>query len=209
MDNYVDERDYRLLENDKYTFFVLNKIMGGECRVLLTDHERLIICRSNNPFPVWIWTSDDASEEDMERAYQDLKNRFTGGDIKMAVSKTKYDASEAEIKELFSFHKVGDVTEVATLGNGEFNAAYKVTCDDGTSYALKIAPPEDAKVLSYEKRMMESEGFWYSQMHDKTDILCPKVYASDFSKKIIKSNCFIMEMMEGEPLYAMNFSDRE
>lgn len=35
MDNYVDERDYKLIENDKYTFFVLGKIMGGECRVLL------------------------------------------------------------------------------------------------------------------------------------------------------------------------------
>ncbi|MBQ3797895.1 MAG: aminoglycoside phosphotransferase family protein [Butyrivibrio sp.] len=127
----------------------------------------------------------------------------------MAVSKTKYEASEAEIKELFSFHKVGNVTEIFALGNGEFNAAYKVTCDDGISYALKIAPPDNAKVLSYEKNMMESEVFWYSQMHDKTDILCPKVIASDFSKNIIKSNCFIMEMMEGEPLWAMNFSDEE
>lgn len=127
----------------------------------------------------------------------------------MAVSKTKYEASEEEIRELFSFHKVGKVTGIVPLGNGEFNAAYKVTCGDGTSYALKIAPPENAKVLSYEKGMMESEVFWYSQMHDKTDILCPKVIAYDYSKEIIKSNCFVMEMMEGEPLWAMNFSDEE
>ncbi len=127
----------------------------------------------------------------------------------MVVSKTKYEASEAEIKELFSLHKVGNVTEIATLGNGEFNAAYKVTCDDGVSYALKIAPKEGSKVLSYEINMMESEVFWYTQMHEKTDIICPKVYAFDFSKKVIKSNCFIMEMMEGEPLWAMNFSEKE
>ena len=40
MDNYVDERDYKLIENDKYTFFVLGKIMGGECilrRLVATD----------------------------------------------------------------------------------------------------------------------------------------------------------------------------
>ena len=127
----------------------------------------------------------------------------------MVISKTKYEASAAEIKELFSFHKTGNVTDTAPLGNGEFNAAYKVTCDDGVSYALKIAPPEGAKVLSYEKNMMASEVFWYSQMHEKTDILCPKVYVSDFSKEIIKSNCFIMEMMAGEPLWAVGFSDRE
>ena len=127
----------------------------------------------------------------------------------MVISKTKYEASAAEIKELFSFHKTGNVTDTAPLGNGEFNAAYKVTCDDGVSYALKIAPPEGAKVLSYEKNMMASEVFWYSQMHEKTDILCPTVYVSDFSKEIIKSNCFIMEMMAGEPLWAVGFSDRE
>ena len=125
------------------------------------------------------------------------------------ISKTKYEASEAEIKELFSRHRVGNVADVSALGNGEFNAAYKVTCDDGVSYALKIAPPENAKVLSYEKNMMESEVFWYSQMHEKTDILCPEVYVADFSKEIIKSSCFIMEMMEGKPLWEMGFSDRE
>lgn len=70
MDSFVDERDFRILENDKYTFFVLRRIMGGKCELLLTDHERLIICFTGNPFPIWIWISDDASEEEMERAYQ-------------------------------------------------------------------------------------------------------------------------------------------
>ena len=69
MDTYVDERDYKLLETDKYTFFVLEKIMGGECKLLLSDHERLILCFTGHPFPVWIWTADDASEEEMEKAY--------------------------------------------------------------------------------------------------------------------------------------------
>ena len=69
MDSFADERDYKLLENDKYTFFVLRRIMSGKCELLLTDHERLIICFSTSPFPVWLWTTDDASKEDMERAY--------------------------------------------------------------------------------------------------------------------------------------------
>ena len=127
----------------------------------------------------------------------------------MVVSKTKYEASEAEIRELFSSCGVGNMTEVSPLGDGEFNSAYKVSCDNGSCYALKIAPPDDSGVLTYEKNMMESEVFWYEKMHDKTDILCPRVIAHDFSKKIIKSNCFIMEMMEGKPLYAVSFSDEE
>ena len=127
----------------------------------------------------------------------------------MVTSKTKYEASEAEIKELFSFHKLGNVQNISSLGNGEFNAAYRVSCDNGENYALKIAPPDDSKVLSYEKNMMSSEVFWYKKMHEKTDILCPRVYLYDPSKKIIKSSCFVMEMMEGEPLWAVDFSDAE
>ena len=127
----------------------------------------------------------------------------------MVNSKTKYEATGEEIKEFFFFHKIGNVADIASLGNGEFNAAYKVICDEGSSYALKIAPPDGVKVLTYEKNMMESEVFWYKKMHENTDILCPEVYVADFSKGIIKSNCFIMQMMEGEPLWAVNFSDHE
>lgn len=76
MDNYIDERDRRLLENDRYTFFVLGRIMGGECRVLLSDHKRVIICHSEHPYPVWIWTPDDASEEEMENIYQAAAEMF-------------------------------------------------------------------------------------------------------------------------------------
>ena len=70
----------------------------------------------------------------------------------MAISKTKYEASKEEIKELFFFHKMGNVLDVAALGSGEFNAAYKVTCDNGTVYALKIAPPRRIQPSSAMKK---------------------------------------------------------
>ena len=127
----------------------------------------------------------------------------------MIKSKTKYEASEAEIRKLFDTHKVGMVEKIEPLGNGEFNAAYKVRCSDGKNYALKIAPPEDAAVLTYEKNMMTSEVFWYEKMHKHTDILCPQIYVSDFSKEIIRSDCFIMQLMDGEPLWAVDFSPAE
>ena len=70
MDNFADERDYKILEKDKYTFSVLGRIIGGGCELLFTDHERLIICFSRNPFPVWIWTPDDVTKEEKEKAYE-------------------------------------------------------------------------------------------------------------------------------------------
>ena len=43
MDSFVDERDHELLAADKYTFFVLGRIMEGDVKLLLSDHKRLII----------------------------------------------------------------------------------------------------------------------------------------------------------------------
>ena len=73
MDNHVNERDYLLLDSDRYTFFVLRQIMGGNCDFLLTDHEKTIICYSCAPYPVWVWTPDDPLPELCERVYMLLK----------------------------------------------------------------------------------------------------------------------------------------
>ena len=73
MDNFVDERDYALLAQDKYTFSVLSRIIGGECELRLTDHERFILCFTGQPYPVWIWMPDDASSDEMESAFQVAK----------------------------------------------------------------------------------------------------------------------------------------
>ena len=57
MDSFADERDRKILENDRYTFFVLRCVIGGRCKLFLTDHERLILCftdhplRMGSPFP--------------------------------------------------------------------------------------------------------------------------------------------------------------
>ena len=133
--------------------------------------------------------------------------KFTEG--YMIISKTKYEASKEEINSFFTAHKIGNVSSISPLGDGEFNAAYKVTCDDGKVYALKIAPPKDKTVLTYEKNMMESEVFWYTKMRENTDILCPSVVAFDFTESIIKSKCFAMDFMEGKPLWDAGLSDDE
>ena len=66
MDAFIDERDYKLLSGDKYTFSVLSRIIGSENELLLSDHEKIIVCFTCQPYPVWIWTPDDASEDETE-----------------------------------------------------------------------------------------------------------------------------------------------
>ncbi len=74
LDNKADSRDFALLENDRYTFEVLSRVLRGECRLVLTDHERLIICHSTDPYPVWIWTPDGLSEEEKAFARETVRD---------------------------------------------------------------------------------------------------------------------------------------
>lgn len=92
MDAFVDERDYRLLSGDKYTFSVLARIIGGDNSLLLSDHEKMIVCFTGLPFPVWIWMPDGASADEMERAYQLAKdNGFLDGRHRFNI---KYETAE-------------------------------------------------------------------------------------------------------------------
>ena len=108
MDNFADERDYKILGKDKYTFFMLGRIMGGKCELLLTDHERLIICFTGNPYPVWIWTPDDVTEKEKEKAYELIKENdlLTGGHT----FNLKYDLADCFIRRASEDKTVLSVT---------------------------------------------------------------------------------------------------
>ena len=92
MDSFVDERDLGLLSKDKYTFSVMSRIIKEECELRLSDHEKLIICFTGQPYPVWIWIPDNAPEDLMERAYQTVKdNSLMDGDHRFNI---KYELAE-------------------------------------------------------------------------------------------------------------------
>lgn len=70
LERHADERDFKLLEEDRYTFAVLSRILPGPCSVTLTDHERFILCHSVSPYPVWLWTPDSLSDPEKQRAWE-------------------------------------------------------------------------------------------------------------------------------------------
>ena len=70
MDSFVNESDFGLLARDRYTFSVLDRILRGNCDLVLTDHRSLILCHSEPPYPVWIWTPDRCPEDAMARAWE-------------------------------------------------------------------------------------------------------------------------------------------
>lgn len=121
------------------------------------------------------------------------------------VSKTKFELDERTIKTLFSAAGLEPVTAIAPLGAGEFNAVYTVTANN-IACVLKIAPPDDAPILIYERGMMAAEVFWYEQMRTYTNIRVPRVYFQDFSRTLIPADYFIMERLPGKTLDQMNLT---
>lgn len=126
----------------------------------------------------------------------------------MAKSKTKYIPNNNQIINLFSQNGITNIERIEPLGNGEFNAVFRVVTPR-KEYAVKFAPTGDTKVLTYETDMMKAEVYWYRQIKENTDIHMPEIYVSDFSNEIFPTSCFIMEMMEGEPLWAVEMSADE
>jgi len=70
MDTFFDERDARLLAQDPYTFSVMKRILRADCTLKLSDHEKMVFCYTCAPYPVWVWTPDDLSDEEMEEVYR-------------------------------------------------------------------------------------------------------------------------------------------
>ncbi len=70
MDSCVNEKDFELLAQDRYTFAVLDRILRDCCDLIRTNHRDLIMCHSDRPYPVWVWTPDGCTEATKEEAWE-------------------------------------------------------------------------------------------------------------------------------------------
>ena len=70
MDSFVNEKDFVLIKQDNYTFEVLRRILKGECLIIRSNHENLLLCHSESQYPVWIWTPDNVQYEVKNNAWE-------------------------------------------------------------------------------------------------------------------------------------------
>lgn len=95
---YKNQRAYvniDILKDDEFCFFVLSRILQGECRLTITDNMRIIVCHSCDPYPVWVWLPDDATSEEMNQVYIIIKGNF---DIEKYRFNMKYSLAEYMIR---------------------------------------------------------------------------------------------------------------
>lgn len=111
-------------------------------------------------------------------------------------SRSKTDVDLATVNAICLKAGIGKAEKVEPLGAGEFNTVLAVKAG-GKEYALKIAPSDSDKVLTYEKDMMRAETYWYDVMRRRTDIPVPEVYFSDFSHELLPADWFVMQKLDG------------
>lgn len=89
--------DTKLFQQDELTFSVLSVIVNYKCRLVITDHERFVICHSCAPYPVWIWVPENITEAELEKVWQITKSEFSFDEG--YGFNTKYQVAEYFIKQ--------------------------------------------------------------------------------------------------------------
>ncbi len=116
------------------------------------------------------------------------KNRQSREDIYQMVQRAfgnHYKDSEIGIKEL---------TE------GFYNVAYEIILPD-KAVILKIAPPADARIMSYEKNIMKAEVDGLRMMKEQTAVPVPYVFYYDDTGELCDASYFFMEKLEGDSFF--------
>ena len=110
---------------------------------------------------------------------------------------TKYKIPNKIIEKAFDIAGIGEIFEIKEISDGWYNSVFSVTTKNGLKYVLKVAPKNEARILTYEQNIMAAELDFYNIVGRNSDISIPKIYFSDFSCNIIPSPYFIMEFLDG------------
>lgn len=94
------------------------------------------------------------------------------------------------------------------IPTGHFNTSYFV---DGAArpMVLRIAPPDDAGFVFYERRMMAQEPGIHSLVRARTSAPVAEIMAFDDSRKLLDRDYLIMERLPGVPLTQFAHTPRQ
>lgn len=118
------------------------------------------------------------------------KNRQTPGTLRAMVARAYGPGQVIE----------DDGDWVEELGHGWFNVAYRIRLRDGRFVVLKIAPPPDIEVMTYERGAMATELAALRLIAEQTTVPVPNVDFADQSHELCDADYFFMPFIEGENL---------
>jgi aminoglycoside phosphotransferase (APT) family kinase protein len=119
-----------------------------------------------------------------------------------SISKTRIerDVAEAIVGDAFAGTRLHDFEE---LRDGWFNAAYAITLTDGQRVVLKVAPPPEVEILTYERDIIRAEVEALRLVRAHTEAPVPEVLWFDDSLRHTNSPLFLMTFIPGASLQAV------
>ncbi|MFI5571308.1 phosphotransferase family protein [Streptomyces sp. NPDC051740] len=89
---------------------------------------------------------------------------------------------------------------VDELSNGWFNVAYRIRLRSGTHVVLKIAPPPDVEVMTYERGAMATELEALRLIREHTKVPVPEVDFADRTHEVCDADYFFMTYIDADNL---------
>jgi aminoglycoside phosphotransferase (APT) family kinase protein len=84
--------------------------------------------------------------------------------IRVVHSDSKRKLSRSQLAEVVRRVLSADLVDHVELTDGMFNAAYRLTTDDGRDVVLKVAPSADTPLLTHERGIMRTEAMAFRLM---------------------------------------------
>ncbi|WP_406428552.1 aminoglycoside phosphotransferase family protein [Streptomyces sp. NBC_01589] len=111
------------------------------------------------------------------------------------------DTLRAMVARAYGDHQVPQGDDWATeLGFGLYNVAYRIRLRDGAQVVVKIAPPSDVEVLTYERGAMATEVAALRLLRERTTVPVPDVHFSDDSHELCDADYFFMPFIDADNL---------
>jgi len=115
-------------------------------------------------------------------------------------SRTKRDLSAETLQSLIREGLGPERTVAASreLTDGMFNAAYRLVLDDGDDVVLKVSPPADTPLLTYERDIMRTEALFFERC-EPLGVPVPRLLHSGFARRAVDGDYLITGALDGSP----------
>ena len=120
-----------------------------------------------------------------------------------ALTKTPVSREIAQAITATHFGAQAQLAAFSELSDGMFNSAYLLELADGQKIVLKVAPPDDVRVLQYEKNILMTEVEVLRLLRAQTEVPVPEVMAYDTTRRLLPNDFFLMSWVPGLGLHKL------
>lgn len=132
-----------------------------------------------------------------------LSKRFEGrawvtrGDaVPQSLTKRRVDAATLDALIAHAFGPHTGIVGCRELGDGFFNAAFRLRLTDGRDVVLKISPPPGAALLTYERDIMRAE-IEFFRAAAATGVPQPQLLHAGIDRAVIDGDYIVLSALDG------------